>query len=380
MIEAFSVVTLTFASVSTVFFWRNLGVFRKAPSEAVDGSDLPAVSILIPARNEERGIRQTIGAVLANQDVDFEVIVLDDHSQDATADIVTEVAARDPRVRLVRGQSLPAGWCGKQYACCQLAEHAQHAELLFIDADVTLAPQAIRRCLWQRRATGADLLSGFPRQITGTLGEALLIPLIHIVLLTYLPFRLMRRTKIASASAGCGQLFLTSRAAYQQCGGHAAIKASLHDGVTLPRAYRRAGLATDLFDASDLAQCRMYRGWSETWRGLLKNAHEGIANGRLIGPATALMVMGYLAPTVLAMQQIFRPESPRTVAVALAAAAVSYIPRIVTAARFDRSWLAAGLYPLSILLFVTLQWVAFGRNLWGSPSTWRGRAYTPTTA
>ncbi len=189
----------------------------------------------------------------------------------------------------------------------QLAEHARHDELLFMDADVLLAPDAICRCVMQRKITGVDLLSGFPRQRVGTFGEALLIPLMHIVLLTYLPFRRMRRSTSPATSAGCGQLFLTSRAAYQQVGGHASIKASLHDGLTLPRAYRRAGLTTDIFDARDLATCRMYRGWSQTWAGLLKNAHEGIANPRLIVPATMLMFMNFVAPTIFLVDQLRQP-------------------------------------------------------------------------
>ena len=379
MTEFLSWLALAFAALSTLSFLWNLSMFRTAVA-GNDVCELPSVSVLIPARDEEHRIRKTLDAVLANRNVDLEVLVLDDQSQDRTPHIVREMAARDARVRLLRGGSLPNGWCGKQYACYQLAQHAAHGELLFIDADVTLAPDAIGRCVLQRRASKADLLSGFPRQRVGSLGEAMLIPLIYIVLLTYLSFRLMRVSKRPAASAGCGQLFVTSREAYRQSGGHAAIKASLHDGVTLPRAYRRAGLRSDLFDASDLAECRMYRGWSETCRGLMKNAHEGMANVRLIVPASLLMAMGYLAPTALAIHQLFWPVTSRTAVVSLTAALISYLPRVVTAARFDRSWLAVLLFPLSILLFLILQWVALARNLLGAHSSWRGRAYIPTNA
>ena len=127
----------------------------------------------------------------------------------------------------------------------------------------------------------------------------MLVPLIYIVLLSYLPFELMRRTKWQAASAGCGQFFLTTRQSYEQMGGHGAIRDSLHDGITLPRAFRRAGLTTDVFDASDVASCRMYRGWWQTWQGFSKNAYEGLANPRLIVPMTGLMLVGYVAPTVL---------------------------------------------------------------------------------
>lgn len=379
MIEPLAWSSLILAVFSTAAFLRNLREFHRAHDRL--GSDrLSPVSVLIPARDEEVGIHATLTAVLANQGCDFEVLVLDDHSQDATHPIVQQIASQDARVRLIAGQPLPEGWCGKQYACYQLAEHARHDELLFMDADVRLHEDAIRRCLIHRRTSNCDLLSGFPRQIVGTLGEALLIPLIHIVLLTYLPFRLMRTTNRPSASAGCGQLFLTSREAYRRSGGHAVIRWSMHDGVTLPRAYRRAGLQTDLFDASDIAECRMYLGYLQTIRGLMKNAHEGIANARLIVPATVLMMLSFFVPTGLLVYQLFQPASTTVWLLSAAAALVSYVPRVLTAQRFDHAWLSVPLFPLSILTFVMIQWVAFGRRLVGARSSWRGRAYTPTAA
>jgi hypothetical protein len=368
--------TFIAASLSTAAFLRNLSVFLRAPA-AGDGGDRPLVSVLIPARNEAHQIRETLRSVLANQDVDLEVVVLDDDSDDGTADIVREVATADRRVRLLRGAPLADGWCGKQFACHQLARQARGDELLFLDADVRLAPNAIARTVGQRRRAGVDLLSGFPRQLVPSCGEAMLIPLVHVVLLTYLPFRLMRRNQMPNASAGCGQLFLTSRHAYERSGGHAAVKASLHDGITLPRAYRRAGCTTDVFDASDLADCRMYVGWAATVQGLLKNAHEGMARLPVILPATVLMSAGYVAPTVLALYLCFRPAGVASGVTAGIGAGISYVPRIVTAARFDRAWLAVPWFPLSVLLLVILQWVALARTWYGAPASWRGRAYPP---
>ena len=97
----------------------------------------------------------------------------------------------------------------------------------------------------------------------------------------------MRRSRHPAYGAGCGQLFLARREAYETAGGHAAIRATLHDGVKLPRAFRAAGLRTDLFDATDVASCRMYRNAGEVWRGLAKNATEGLAAPGKIVPATS---------------------------------------------------------------------------------------------
>jgi glycosyltransferase involved in cell wall biosynthesis len=98
------------------------------------------VSVLIPARNEEHTIGAAVKAALASRGAELEVLVLDDQSEDATAEVVSEIASQDTRVRLLRGQPLPAGWCGKPFACWTLAGAARHPLLAFLDADVRLAP------------------------------------------------------------------------------------------------------------------------------------------------------------------------------------------------------------------------------------------------
>src|SRR5208282_2013875 len=140
-IDTLAVIALVFAAFPAGLFVLNLLVYRPLPpgrrrQEAHSGNPqeelaLPCfgrhgVSVLIPARNEERNIRTTLDAVLTNRDCNFEVIVLDDHSTDCTADIVKEFAARDPRLRLESAPPLPAGWCGKQHACHVLAKLARN--------------------------------------------------------------------------------------------------------------------------------------------------------------------------------------------------------------------------------------------------------------
>ncbi|MDG2381341.1 MAG: glycosyltransferase family 2 protein [Pirellulaceae bacterium] len=378
MMEPLTIGACVCAMGSAILFVVNLVLFRKAGGKVVALDSRPTVSVLIPARNEVDRISRTLDAVLANLDVELEVIVLDDHSDDGTDRAVIQIAAHDERVRLVQGKPLPAGWCGKQYACQQLATQASHEHLLFLDADVHLTPDAICRAVAQYQRVGVALLSGFPKQQVESLGEALLIPLMHIVLLTYLPFVLMRRTLMKGASAGCGQFFLTTKSAYERVGGHATVKASLHDGVQLPRQFRQARLKTDVFDASDIASCRMYHGWQQTWNGLEKNAYEGIANERLIVPFTVLMVLGYVAPTVVGLMGLFSSEAiPPMAMIGMAA---SYLPRVLAAFRFDRAWFSTCLFPLAIVLFLVLQWWALLNHYWGTQATWRGRAYPAASA
>src|SRR5690606_31573680 len=192
-----------------------------------------------PARHEERHIGAAIESVLADGPPDLEVIVLDDGSDDGAAPIVREAALRDSRVSLRHGLPVPQGFCGKPFACLQLAQAAKGGVLVFTDADVRLAPDAVPRLAAQLERGGAALLSGVPLQITGSFAEKLVVPLIHFVLLGYLPIAAMRMTTWPPFGAGCGQLVVVRRADYLRIGGHAAVASSMNDGVTLPRAFRR---------------------------------------------------------------------------------------------------------------------------------------------
>ena len=120
-----------------------------------------------------------------------------------------------------------------------------------------------------------DLVSGIPRQETETLMEKMVIPLIHFILLGFLPLGGLRRSRNPAYAAGCGQLLMARRTGYEAAGGHAAIAASLHDGITLPRAFRTAGLRTDLCDLTEVATCRMYRNAAQVWSCWRVNATRG---------------------------------------------------------------------------------------------------------
>lgn len=371
---------LFFAALPTLVFLRNLRTYT-APSPApvpAPGSELPGVSILIPARNEEASIGDAVEAALASTGVDLEVIVLDDHSEDRTAEIVRAIATRDPRVRLESAPALPVGWCGKQHACWVLAQRSTKPLLLFQDADVRMAPDGVARLIARRNELDTDLLSGVPRQETGTLLEMLLIPLIHWVLLGFLPMDRMRASRHPAYAAGCGQLFLARRDRYEAMGGHSVIRTSLHDGITLPRAFRAANLHTDLCDATDLARCRMYRGAVQTWNGLAKNATEGLAQPFLLPPVTLVLLLGQVLPLVV-LATAWLWDWPQLFVAGLAAFLL-YLPRGIAIARFRQSVLGAVLHPIAIVVLLLVQWYALGRALLGRPAAWKGRRYQPAAA
>lgn len=366
-----ALVLLGMAAVPSVLFLVNLRRYRRAPppSARPQGAGL---SVVIPARNEERAIGPALDAVLASTDTDMEVIVVDDASEDRTAAVVRDRMGRDPRVRLVPSPGLPPGWNGKQHSCHVGARAATRPYLLFLDADVRLEPQAPSRLLAFQARSGASLVSGAPRQVTGTWLEHLVVPLIHFVLLGFLPMGLMRRSRHPAFAAGIGQLFLARRDHYLAAGGHAAIRSTRHDGLALPAAFRRAGFATDLVDATDLATCRMYEGAAQVWSGFLKNAHEGLGKGTLIGPASLLLVGGQVAPFALLPFLALLP--PPLQAAALLSSGLVLLTRLQAALRFRQSGFGALFHPVGVLLLVAIQYHSLLRRWMGTTTPWKGRA------
>ena len=372
----YSLVVLLIAILPVAMFFKNASGFRTACSEQewLNLASSERVSILIPARNEAASIGHAIDAILSNGHLNFEVLVLDDHSDDETASQVQSFGARDSRVRLLESNALPALWNGKQHACWQLANNSKFEWLLFLDADVRLTKDAVSRCVAEQKRSQAPLISGFPMQETGTLAEKILIPLMHYVLLGYLPIDRMRSSMGVGLAAGCGQLFFADKQVYMSIGGHSAIRNSRHDGIQLPRAFRRAGYRTDIFDATDIARCRMYTSTKEVCNGLLKNATEGIANARLIVPFTILLIGGSVLPGPSLVLGYLASAPSTALAILFVAFGISFVPRLIACKRFHQSYFGAVLHPFGVVCFVALQWVAIFRKRLGLTTKWRGRS------
>ncbi len=386
MLQAFLLASLGCAALPLVQTLLNLGEYLPPPTTG-SGGEVPQIAVIVPARNEEEGITRCVESVLASAGVTLEIFVMDDASTDRTAELVLEMAARDKRVHLLRSLALPAGWNGKQHACWQAAASASAPVLCFLDADVRLQRDALARTAAVLQSEGAALVSGFPQELTGTWLEKLLIPLIHFVLVGLLPMRLLRTTTTPGYAAGCGQFLVVDRDAYFRSGGHSGIRATMHDGLLLPRLFRQRGYATRLVDLTHLASCRMYRSARTTWNGLAKNATEGFAAPARILPITLLLGLGQVLPLLLlwlAWQRTiliipFLGPSFRTgmLPVYLAAGTVvcSYLPRIINAVRYKQSWLGAMLHPVGVAIFLVLQWYALARKLLGLPASWKAREY-----
>ena len=309
-------------------------------------------SVLLPLRNEAHRVGPCLEALLHN---DFhELIVLDDGSTDTTADVVRRLAGHDPRVRLIEGASLPAGWLGKPHACQQLADAASGEALVFVDGDVVLSPNAVAVTVGM--LAELDLVSPYPRQESPG-ATRLVQPLLQWSWLTFLPLRWAERSPRASLSAANGQLLAVRRAVYDRAGGHAAVRDEVVEDVALLRAVKRVGGTGGVADGTDLALTRMYDSWPELVAGYTKSGWT------LPLPVAGVLAVLYVAPAIAALR------GSRAGAVAYAAGVAG---RAVSARRTGGPVMDSFAHPVSVSL---LCWLTVRSHLARRHGTltWKGR-------
>jgi len=330
---------------------------RATRADAADGRRRPRVSLLVPARNEAATLPTTLPTFLA-QGAD-EVLVLDDGSSDATPAIL---AAADG-VRVLTGAPLPSGWSGKNWACHQLARAATGEILVFTDADVAWRGGALERVVAELDATGAGLLSAWPRQRCVTLGERLVVPLVDLLLLANLPHPLVRALPFASLAGANGQLMAWRRDAYELVGGHAALPGEVLEDVRLAHRAKRLGVPLTLRLGGPWLETRMYRGWGEVVAGFGKNvlAAAGGSRAALVG-VWLLNLAAYTLPWLLAWWD------PRWWALAGAGPLL----RLASNAKAGRAAWEALLQPFGPVALTAIVARALTR---GGGYAWKGRSY-----
>lgn len=313
------------------------------------------ISVLLPVRDEADQVGDCLAAVLDQIAVpDLEILVLDDGSADGTADAVRTAAGDDPRVRLLTGRPLPTGWLGKPHACAQLAEAATGSVLVFVDADVRLAPQAVAASVAVLRDAGLDLVSPYPRQVAESLSERLVQPLLQWSWLTTLPLRHAERSRRPSLSAANGQLLVVDATAYRRCGGHTAVRDQVLDDIELLKAVKRAGGSGGVVDGTGLAVCRMYTDWPSLRAGYTKSLWAAFRSPAGAAAAGSALCVLYVVPPLAALGGS---------GVGLAGYGAAVAGRYVIAERTGgRSVPDALFHPASVLT-----------ALWLTGASWRGR-------
>lgn len=229
------------------------------------------VSILIPARDEETNITSLLQSIADQDYQNYEVIILDDGSTDRTYERCAAFAERHENFRVVKGEPLPAGWLGKNYACYQLARQAKGEYLLFLDADEKVEPGLINSALHRMQQRRLALLSLFTNQEMRSTGEELVVPLMHYILLNLLPLQLVYLVKNPALAAASGQFMLFDAETYRINQWHEQVKNKVVEDVEIMRAVKSAKYNGEALLANGMISCRMYHSYSEGVKGFSKN-------------------------------------------------------------------------------------------------------------
>ena len=263
-------------AVSTYFFILSLANhyemmrFSYGP-EIFDG---PLVSVLIPARNEEKFIEQCVNSLREQEYKNYEILVINDNSTDNTEKILERIASEDERVKIFTGKPLPGDWYGKPFALQQLAQEAKGEYLLLTDADTIHTPASISWAVTNMQRLKSDMISGYVRQIFKTFGEIITVPLIFFLTGFVIPLTLNRFSKSVLFSAAVGQFIVIKNDVFKAIGGCESFKKKTSEDIYLSRIVKQKGFSTRFLNITEYVSCRMFDGYTNAIKGVGKNVFD----------------------------------------------------------------------------------------------------------
>jgi len=254
-----------------VSFW-NIWADTRISGE-LETNEEELISILIPAKNEEKNILHLLQSILDQDYKNIEVLILDDSSNDGTYALVAQFIEKDPRFHIHRGLDLPKNWMGKNFACHQLASFAKGDFFLFLDADVSVKSGLLKKSLSRMKRNKLSLLSLFADQRMESLGEWLTVPLMNYFLLSFLPLPLIQKSKHPSLAAANGQFMLFPGKSYKQFQWHSQVKNKVAEDYEICKKVKEHQLLAETLLSDGYLNCRMYTGFGQGIDGFTKNTY-----------------------------------------------------------------------------------------------------------
>jgi chlorobactene glucosyltransferase len=261
------------------------------PPEMLDG---PFVSVLIPARNEEENIERCLLHLLNQNYRNFEILVLNDNSTDNTLKIISDMAAKNSRIKALNGASLPQEWFGKPFALHQLYQEAKGEILLFTDADTVHRPTSISWAVTNLVRGKVDMVSGYVGQELPSIGEIITVPLMFFLTGFVIPLFLNRFTRKSWFSSAIGQYIAIRRDVFTAIGGCETFKRKTTEEVYMARYVKKQGYKTRFLDITEHVSCRMYIGYQAAVAGIGKNIFDFLGKSSLLLFLIAIAVLFFL--------------------------------------------------------------------------------------
>lgn len=378
------VIALCYLLFTSIIFIRNR--FELTPlANDIQNERKNKISVCIPARNEEKTIPVLLSSLLLQDGVEFDIHVLNDQSEDRTAEVLNTFKEKSPgKVSVHQGKPKPDNWFGKPWACQQLGEFAKGDILLFLDADTQLKPNTLRKIEASMVKYNLDMLTVWPQQILGSFWEKVVIPLIYYGLNTILPAIYVYRkpkwmpqfiyNKFSSRFAAAnGQCIAFKKDAYHKIGGHSSVKKEIVEDVELAKNAKASGLKLRMFAGVDAVLCRMYISQSEMFNGLRKNFLAGFGNSiPLFISASLLHIIVFIIPYAGIIWAIIYGNSVLFF-LSVASITLTLLHRLILSFWFRWDPLFSFTHPLGVLWFQWLGLIKLLDFFTGSKTKWKGR-------
>lgn len=330
------------------------------------------VSVLVPMRNEERNVEGLIASIKMITHSPVEFVLLDDGSTDRTRERLTDLTKDDTRFRIIDGKPLPKGWVGKVHACKELSQHALGAYYLFLDADVRVSPSIIEKVLFQMHRYDAGLVTGFPQFPIPTLLSKMLVPFQHFLVYFHLPIVVANHTTKRAFTAAHGAFMFFRKEAYDDCGGHEAVKSSLLEDVHIARKVKEKGWKVTLVNNSHEVKCHMYDTNKEVWEGFLKNIYIGTGRNPISVVLLSLFYsIFFILPLPLSLYGLWSGEW----SYCLPIGAIWLQTFMIDLASNQSRWHFL-LMPFASGCFIVIMWASMLKGLKKQGYTWKGRTYS----
>jgi chlorobactene glucosyltransferase len=341
-------------------------------------AELPSISVLIPARNEEEDIVPCLESLMKQDYPAYEILVLDDNSTDRTYERVAELAARDPRIRLLRGKPLPQGWAGKPHACHQLAAAAKGSWLLFTDADTIHAPTMLSSAMAYAHEHKLSLVSGLPLQKTASFSQRVAVPAMYFVILCCMPLWWVQGARRPRPGLVIGQFIFVNAADYHEVGGHEAVRSKILEDIWLGFTMTRHGKRLGVVDLSGVVSGE----FGDLWEGFGKFAYSIASLGTWLFVLIFLGVAGLFVTPFILMTSHLTPWLPKFgdwFAIVVVQVVLILVMRVLVDRRFSYKRRYSISHPAGIIFLLASGVWAWKKRFTGKGVSWKDRTYKPGT-
>jgi chlorobactene glucosyltransferase len=335
----------------------------------------PYVSVCVPARNEERDVKKCVESLLNQDYPNFEIIVVDDNSNDNTPKIVSSMAEQYSNLIFIAGAQLASGWTGKPYALHQAYQRSRGQYLLFTDADLTYQSHALKTAVHTMVCKDLDLLTLMPAVIFGSFWERVVQPVIFGFIASLTNFRKVNSVSYQNAM-GFGAFLFFKKEAYQKIGGHLSVANEVLEDIMIAKKAKLNGLSILVADGKNLFSIRMYHSMKEIWMGWRKNIFLAMKRSVFRASYYMAMVLCFLlTPYIVVMCNLWVGAGGVWVGISLLGLALTLATGLGLCHELGLERKNVFLFPLGAILMVMIMFSSMLQSLLLRRTEWRGRIY-----